>query len=323
MTAGTLTIDVHLTTDDLRSSLEEDVRNGLGGQHKWLSPVWFYDDRGSGLFDAITRLPEYYLTRSERRLLEANAHDIATIAAAGTLVELGAGTCEKSRVLLGAMRECGTLRRYVPLDVSESTLWEAANSLAHEYPGLTVNAVVGDFLRHVDRVPGDGRRMVAFLGSTIGNLAPEERARFLSDLGSTMESGDMLLVGTDLVKDAERLLLAYDDTAGLTAAFNRNVLLVLNHELGATFDPMSFNHVAVWDPEEAWIEMRLQSTEDQEVEIADLAMTVSFSAGEEIRTEISAKFTRETVEKELSGAGFEVVSMWEDPEGFLLTLASR
>lgn len=323
MTGGTLTIDVHLTTDDLRSALVEDVRNGLGSKQKWLSPVWFYDDRGSGLFDAITRLPEYYLTRSESRLLEAHAPDIATFASAEALVELGAGTCEKSRVLLGAMRECGTLRRYVPLDVSESTLWEAANSLAEEYPGICVNAVVGDFLRHVDRVPGDGRRMVAFLGSTIGNLAPEERAKFLFDLGCTMDSGDTLLVGTDLVKQVERLLLAYDDTAGLTAAFNRNVLLVLNRELGASFDPSRFDHVAAWERDQAWIEMRLRSTEDQEVKIRDLDMTVSFAAGEEIRTEISAKFTRETVEAELSAAGFEVVSMWEDPEGFLLTLATR
>lgn len=323
MTTGTLTIDVHLTTDDLRSALVKDVRKGLNSDPKWLSPVWFYDDRGSGLFDAITRLPEYYLTRSERRLLEANAPDIAGVASADTLVELGAGTCEKSRVLLDAMREVGELRRYVPLDVSESTLWEAANSLAEDYPGLAVNAVVGDFLRHIDRVPGDGRRMVAFLGSTIGNLPPAERAQFLFELGSTMDSGDMLLVGTDLVKEPERLLLAYDDTAGLTAAFNRNVLQVLNHELGADFDPMRFDHVAMWDADQEWIEMRLRSNEDQKIEIPDLGMTVSFAAGEEMRTEVSAKFTRDTVERELSDSGFEVESMWEDPEGFLLTLASR
>lgn len=321
MASGTLSIDVHLTTDDLRSALVEDVRNGLSAEKKWLSPVWFYDDRGSGLFDAITRLPEYYLTRSERRLLETHAKDIATTASADTLVELGAGTCEKSRVLLSAMRESEDLERFVPLDVSENTLWEAARSLAEEFPGLAVHAVVGDFLRHVDSVPVQGRRMVAFLGSTIGNLEPVQRARFLSDLHGILRRGDTFLLGTDLVKDPKTLLAAYDDSAGLTAAFDRNVLSVLNHELGANFAPARFDHEAVWVPEENWIEMRLRSTEGQVVEIADLDMEVTFAAGEDLRTEISAKFTREGVTEELSRAGFGVESMWEDPEGFLLTLA--
>jgi len=323
MSGGTLSIDVHLTTDDLRSALVEDVRNGLSAEPKWLAPVWFYDDRGSGLFDAITRLPEYYLTRAEKRLLEAHSHEIASLASADTLVELGAGTCEKSRVLLDAMREDGSLRRYVPLDVSDGTLWEAANSIAKEYPGLTVHAVVGDFLRHVDRVPAEGRRMVAFLGSTIGNLDPAQRGVFLSELSRVLSEGDSLLLGTDLVKDPRRLVAAYDDTAGLTAAFNRNVLLVLNHELHATFDALLFDHVAVWVPDENWIEMRLRSCEEQTVDIEDLEMHVRFARDEEMRTEISAKFTAQGVESELSAAGFEVQSMWEDEEGFLLTLATR
>ncbi|HUC36327.1 MAG TPA: L-histidine N(alpha)-methyltransferase [Acidimicrobiales bacterium] len=322
MPAGSLSIDVHLTAEDLRSALVADVRNGLGAEKKWLSPVWFYDDRGSGLFDAITRLPEYYLTRAERRLLEANAYDIAVRAGADTLVELGAGTCDKSRVLLGAMREVGTLQRYVPLDVSETTLWEAASELATEYPGLSVNAVVGDFLKHVDQVPSTGDRMVAFLGSTIGNLAPEARSKFLVDLRSVLGPGDTLLLGTDLVKEPARLLAAYDDTAGLTAAFNRNVLLVLNSELGADFDPSRFDHVAIWDSEANWIEMRLRAVGQQVVEIEDLAMTVGFADGEDLRTEISAKFTLEGVQRELHDAGFSVESTWQDPEGFLLTLAS-
>lgn len=315
-------IEVHLTADDLRRSLEDDVRSGLGSEHKWLSPVWFYDDRGSGLFDAITRLPEYYLTRAERRLLESNAAAIATIAAADTLVELGAGTCDKSRVLLDAMGASGTLRRYVPLDVSDGTLWEAANALVKEYPGLEVHAVVGDFLRHVGCVPAEGRRMVAFLGSTIGNLDPDQRSKFLFDLDCVLDHGDTLLLGTDLVKEPERLVSAYDDSAGLTAAFNRNVLHVLNHELCADFDASRFDHVAVWNAEASWMEMRLRSIEAQVVEIEDLDMTVRFGAGEELRTEISSKFTRERVAAELTEAGFVVEEMWEDPEGFLLTLAT-
>jgi L-histidine N-alpha-methyltransferase len=322
MTEGTLSIDVHLSSEDLRRALVEDVRTGLSAEHKRLSPVWFYDDRGSGLFDAITRLPEYYLTRAERRLLESHAPDIAATAAADTLVELGAGTCEKSRVLLDAMRAAGNLRRYVPLDVSYGTLWEAANSLVKEYPGLEVHAVVGDFLAHVDCVPVEGRRMVAFLGSTIGNLDPDQRRKFLFDLDCVLVSGDTLLLGTDLVKEPKRLVSAYDDSAGLTAAFNRNVLLVLNHELGANFDPSRFDHFAVWNSEASWMEMRLRSTEDQVVQIPGLHMTVSFAAGEELRTEISSKFTAERVQSELSEAGFVVEAMWEDHEDYLLTLAT-
>ncbi|MGH9028207.1 MAG: L-histidine N(alpha)-methyltransferase [Acidimicrobiales bacterium] len=320
--AGTLSIDVQLTTDDLRSALVEDARSGLGSEPKCLSPVWFYDERGSGLFDAITRLPEYYLTRAERRLLIDNARDIAEGAAPDTLVELGAGTCEKTRVLLDAMRDARTLRRYVPLDVSDVTLWEAATALAEDYDGLAVHAVVGDFLRHVEKVPSEGRRMIAFLGSTIGNLDPEQRRKFLFDLDCVMTHGETLLLGTDLVKDPQRLLAAYDDAAGVTAAFNKNVLLVLNKELGADFDPSRFEHVARWDEDESRIEMRLRSTEEQVVRVSGLDMSVRFGDGEEMRTEISSKFTREGIGAELYESGFEVQAMWEDPEGFLLTLAT-
>jgi L-histidine N-alpha-methyltransferase len=319
---GTHSVDVHVTPADLRAAMEHDVRVGLSAVPKWLPPVYFYDDRGSALFDAITRLPEYYLTRAERRLLEAHAEEIAERSGAGTLVELGAGTCEKSRVLLDAFSAAGTLERYVPLDVSEGTLDTAAAGLARDYDGLAVHAVVGDFHRHVAEVPAGGRRMVAFLGSTIGNLGPEERRRFLFDLDCALRSGDSLLVGTDLVKDPAVLLAAYDDAQGVTAEFNRNVLRVLNRELGASFDPGAFLHVAHWDAVLGHIEMRLRSAGDQVVAIEALGMACSFAGGEELRTEISAKFTPEQVEKELFAAGFVVEAQWEDPEGFLLTLAA-
>ncbi|MHB8593592.1 MAG: L-histidine N(alpha)-methyltransferase, partial [Acidimicrobiales bacterium] len=308
-------IDVHVTGAEMRAALERDVRNGLGAEHKWLPPVWFYDDRGSELFDQITRLPEYYLTRAERRLLEANSPEIAERSGADTLVELGAGTCDKSRVLLDALTGAGSLRRYVPLDVSDSTLLAAAGELVEEYPDLAVHAVIGDFHAHIDRVPADGRRLFAFLGSTIGNLLPDERRRFLFDLDCSMTQGDTLLLGTDLVKDARLLTAAYDDAAGMTAEFNRNVLYVLNRELDAGFDPDLFDHVARWDEECAHMEMRLRSTVDQVVPIKSLDMEVAFAAGEDLRTETSAKFTRQGVQEELFASGFVVEAMWEDAEG--------
>ncbi len=316
------TLDVHITGDDLRRALRHDVEVGLAAEAKWLSPVWFYDARGSQLFDDITRLPEYYLTRAERRLLESHAKEIAQRSGADTLIELGAGTCDKTRVLLDAFEAQGTLRRYVPLDVSEATLAAAACDLAGEYPDLLVHAVVGDFHRHIDRMPGGGRRLVAFLGSTIGNLDLLERSRFLFDLDCTMGSDDSLLMGTDVVKDVDRLLSAYDDAAGVTAEFNRNVLQVINRELDADFEPDRFTHVVRWDAENAHMEMGLRSSVDQVVAVRALDLEVAFAAGETLRTEISAKFTREQVARELFDAGFVVDATWEDHEGFLLTLAS-
>jgi L-histidine N-alpha-methyltransferase len=315
-------MDVHLSASDLRTAMERDVRIGLSAEQKWLPPIYFYDDRGSALFDDITRLPEYYLTRAERAVLEAHADDVAAVTRADTLVELGAGTCEKSRVLLDALERSGRLARYVPLDVSDTTLWTAATALAEEYSGLSVHAVVGDFHQHMGLVPGGGRRLVAFLGSTIGNLTPDERARFLFDLDCTMTHGDHLLIGTDLVKDPARLVPAYDDDQGVTAAFNRNVLHVVNRELRADFVPEGFEHVARWNEESRWIEMRLRATSAHTVTVADLDLEVRFAPGEELLTEISAKFTRPGVEEELDRAGFVVDAMWEDPGGdFLLTLA--
>ena len=225
-----------------------------------LPPVYFYDDRGSRLFDEITRLPEYYPTRSERSILDAHAGDIARGAGADTLVELGAGTCDKSRLLLDAMQSTGRLRRFVPLDVSDTTLWEAATALSEEYPGVAVSAVVGDFHQHLERLPHGGTRLFAFLGGTIGNLDPAQRREFLIQLGKVMTIDDRLLLGTDLVKDRTRLVTAYDDDAGVTAEFNRNVLFVLNRELGANFDPGRFEHVARWNEADQRIEMWLRST---------------------------------------------------------------
>jgi L-histidine N-alpha-methyltransferase len=312
----------HLGPDDAAEALRADALAGLTATPKELPPRWFYDERGSELFDRITRLPEYYPTRTERAILTARAGEIAAAAGADVLVELGSGTSEKTRLLLTAMREAGTLRRFVPFDVDPSVLRLAGDALAEEYPGLEVDGVVGDFTRHLGELPTDGRRMVAFLGSTIGNLAPAERAAFLADLAATLRPGDSFLLGTDLVKDEGRLVRAYDDAEGVTADFNRNVLLVLNRELKADFDPEAFTHVAVWDTEHEWIEMRLRSAREQQVNVAALDLGVPFAAGEEMRTEISAKFRRAGVERELAAAGLAMTRWWTDPAGdFGLSLA--
>ncbi len=317
-----LRVDIHLTAQDLRAALEDDVRRGLGESPKSIPPVWFYDEEGSRLFERITQLPEYYPTRAERALLVKHAPEIARQAPSDTLVELGAGACDKTRVLLDAMRAAGPLTRYIPFDVSDEFLREAATGLVDEYEGLEVHAVVGDFHQHLNEIPSLGSRLVAFLGGTIGNLEPAARRRFLFDLNCTMSASDHLLLGTDLVKDPRRILAAYDDAEGVTAAFNRNVLNVLNRALGAHFDVSTFEHVARWNAEERWIEMRLRSLDDQVVPIDVLGMEVTFTAGEELLTEISAKFTPEEVERELLQADFVVDGMWGAEEGeFLLTLA--
>lgn len=319
---GTVTVEVHLGPDDRRDALERDVRAGLTGPQKALPPVWFYDERGSALFDEITRLPEYYPTRAEREILRRHAPEIVALAGSSTLVELGSGTSEKTRLLLDAMRDMGLLERFVPFDVSEEVLTVAAAEIGESY-GCAVHAVVGDFHRHLGRVPTDGDgRLVAFLGSTIGNLDPAQRRRFLADLDGAMTSDDRLLLGTDLVKDPARLVAAYDDAAGVTAAFNRNVLAVLNAELEGDFVPDAFEHVVLWDPHNSWIEMRLRSTEAQVVRIGALGLEVGFASGEELHTEISSKFRVEQVAEELEVAGFVVEGTWLDPAGdFLLTLA--
>ena len=320
MTAAVL-VDVHLLSSERAAALEADVRAGLTATPKSLPPVWFYDERGSQLFDEITRLPEYYLTRAEHTILSAHASEIAARCQADRLVELGSGTSEKTRILLDAMQHVGLLQGFVPFDVSEEILREAAADIATHYQ-VEVHAVVGDFHRHLRDIPDDGRRLVAFLGSTIGNLTPAKRKRFFDDLASTMTSDEWLLIGTDLVKDRARLLAAYDDSQGVTAEFNRNVLAVLNRELDGNFDPAAFDHVAVWNEGERWIEMRLRARAPQQVSLRALDLEVSFAAGEDLLTEISAKFTPQQVRDELAASGFVAEESWTDPDGdFLLTLA--
>ena len=293
--------------------LAEDVREGLARVPKELPPKYFYDARGSQLFDRITTLPEYYPNRCERAILNRHAPEL--VAGMQELVELGSGTASKTRALLYAMAGSGTLRRYVPFDVDPSVVTRCAEELAELYPGLAVHGVVGDFERDLERIPAGERRLFAFLGGTIGNLRPQERAAFLARMRALMGSRDRLLIGTDLVKERTLLEAAYDDSEGVTAEFNRNVLLVLNASLGADFDPGRFEHVAVYDEGRAWIEMRLRSCEAQTVWIADLGLEVEFAEGEEMRTEISSKFTAERVEHELGEAGLALEHFICDPEG--------
>ncbi len=322
-TSDRITVDVHLGRDDLRAGLEADARTGLTASPKDLPPKYFYDDRGSQLFDDITRLPEYYPTRAERAILAARADEIAELTGADTLVELGSGTSEKTRLLLAALARTGRLRRFVPFDVSETTLRDASAAIAAEHPEIEVHAVVGDFEHHLDQLPGGGRRVVAFLGGTIGNLAPLARAEFLAAVRAGLGPDDTLLLGTDLVKDPRRLVAAYDDAAGVTAAFNRNVLHVLNRELGADFDPDAFTHVARWDIGAEWIEMHLRTDAAQTVKVPALDLVVEFEAGEAMRTEISAKFRRDRVVAELAAAGLELRAWWTDPDDdFALSLSS-
>jgi L-histidine N-alpha-methyltransferase len=316
-------VDVHLAPGDLRRALLRDARAGLTASPKSMPPVWFYDDHGCELYEAITRTPEYYPFRTERDLLRRAAGEIAEAAGATVLVELGSGTSEKTRLLLDAMA-AGTagLRGYVPFDVAEATMRSAAAAVAGEL-GIGVHAVVGDFHEHLDDIPDlDGARLVAFLGSTIGNFTPDQRARFLREVADLLGPSDRFLLATDLVKPVERLVAAYDDAAGVTAAFNRNLLTVLNRELGADFAVDRFEHLAAWDADNRWIEMRLRATEAMTVTLPALDLTVSFAGGEQMRTEISTKFTFEQVRDELGRAGMRVAGLWTDPAGdYLVTLA--
>jgi L-histidine N-alpha-methyltransferase len=317
------TIEHRLPPDYRAASLRADASAGLTSTPKTLPPKWFYDAEGSALFEKITELPEYYPTRAERAILRAVAPEVAQLTAATTLVELGSGSSEKTRLLLSALRDAGTLHGYIPLDVSESALALAGDAVAAEYPGLAIHAVVADFGQYLgvpagdggSSSPADGRRLVAFLGSTIGNMVPDERAAFLHRVAEMLRPGDAFLLGTDLVKDPAALVAAYDDAAGVTAAFNKNVLAVLNAELGADFDLDAFDHVAVWDAEREWIEMRLRSASAQSVRVDGLDLTVEFAAGEEMRTEVSAKFRAEGVRAELAAAGLAMRSWWTDPDG--------
>lgn len=311
-----------LPADATAAALRADVAEGLTRTPKQLPPKWFYDARGSELFERITELPEYYPTRAEREILVARAAEIAAATGARTLVELGSGSSEKTRHLLRALPE---LHAYVPVDVSESALTLAGRALLAEHPELTVHALVADFLDGLTLPPDTpGPRLVAFLGGTIGNLLPVERAGFLASVSALLAPGDALLVGTDLVKDEATLVAAYDDAQGVTAEFNKNVLAVLDRELGADFDPADFDHVALWDAEREWIEMRLRARAAVTAKIPALDLAVHLAPGEEIRTEVSAKFRRERVRAELVAAGLEPRRWWTDGEGrFALSLAVK
>ncbi|MGL6233787.1 MAG: L-histidine N(alpha)-methyltransferase [Segniliparus sp.] len=309
-----------LLPDDLRQGLRADVLAGLRSAPKRIPPKWLYDQRGSELFDEITMLPEYYPTEAERAALRLAADEIAELSGARTAMELGSGSSDKTRTLLDALRP----GRYVAFDVSESALDGAAGGLTRRYPGMQVDCVVGDFDRHLGFLPGGEDRMLVFLGGTIGNYAPEPRAKLLADIADTLRSGETLLLGTDLVKDSERLVRAYDDSAGVTAAFNRNLLAILNRELRADFDLGGFEHVALWDTEQEWIEMRLRAVHAQRVRVADLGLDVGFAEGEELHTEVSCKFRREGIARELDEAGFDLVGWWTDPDGdFGLSLSRK
>jgi L-histidine N-alpha-methyltransferase len=313
----------YLAPGDERS-LADDVLDGLTRPFKELPPKHFYDARGSELFDAICELPEYYQTRTERLILETAAEQIIEQTGAVELVELGSGSATKTRVLLDAMAAAGTLDRYVPVDVSETTVLTCADELVREYPGLRIHGVVGDFERHLDRLPEPpGPRLVAFLGGTIGNFPPGSRRRFLRGLRRVLGDDGHLLLGTDLVKDPGVLEAAYDDSAGVTAEFNRNVLRVVNRELGADFDVDAFEHVAFFDREREWIEMRLRATAVQHVRIDHLDLEIDFAAREELRTEISAKFTPERLSGDLAAAGLDLVALHTDPDELFAVSLSR
>jgi L-histidine Nalpha-methyltransferase len=318
-------IESWLSEADERS-LANDVLDGLTRPFKELPPKHFYDSRGSELFEQICELPEYYPTRTEMRILEQRAQEIVDCTAAGELVELGSGAADKARILLDAMTRAETLQRYVPLDVSQRVVEDAARQLVDEYTGLRVHGVIGDFERHLDRIPAsDGApRIVALLGGTIGNFPPGTRRGLLRKIAGLLRAEDRFLLGTDLVKDPAVIEAAYDDAAGVTAEFNRNLLHVLNRELGADFTPDSFDHIAFFDRRHEWVEMRLRAQRPCSVLIADLDLRVEFAAGEELRTEISAKFTRERLAADFESAGLELEQFYTDTdELFALSLGRR
>ncbi|WP_031187081.1 MULTISPECIES: L-histidine N(alpha)-methyltransferase [Streptomyces] len=316
-----LTVTRTLPADATTAALRADVAHGLTRTPKQLPPKWFYDARGSELFDEITTLPDYYPTRAEREILITRSAEIAAATGARTLVELGSGSSDKTRHLIAALTD---LHTYVPVDVSETALTAAGESLLALHPSLTVHALVADFQQGFALPGTPGPRLLAFLGGTIGNLHPEERATFLRSAHDLLSPGDTLLLGTDLVKDEATLVAAYDDPTGVTAEFNKNVLNVINRELEADFDPADFQHVALWNAEREWIEMRLRATKELTVKVPALDLAVPFGEGEEIRTEISAKFREEGVRKELGAAGFGLSRWWTDEAGrFALSLSVR
>jgi len=319
----TIAIDVHLDAD-AAAKMARDVREGLCAYPKEVAPKYFYDERGSLLFEQITALPEYYPTRAEREILTTRSAEIHDAAGCPqTLIELGSGSAAKTRHLLSAMRDCGSLDTYVPVDISVEITERTANELVEEYPGLNVHGMVCDYEQHLERVPhGTGTRMIAFLGGTIGNLYPRERHAFLERIRALLGPDDCLLLGTDLIKDRDRLEAAYDDAAGVTAEFNKNVLAVLNAQLGADFDLDAFEHIARYDEEAERMDIRLRSLAEQDVRLVGLDLEIHFAAEEEMRTEISTKFSRERIEAAYDGAGLELRGWFTDAaDDYALSLA--
>ncbi|MEZ5061457.1 MAG: L-histidine N(alpha)-methyltransferase [Solirubrobacterales bacterium] len=319
---GAIEIQVDLPEDGALAGMAEVVREGLSCPFKEIPPKYFYDERGSELYERITELPEYYPYRCERQILDARAAEIVAAARPRTLIELGSGAASKSRVLLDAMSEIGTLETYVPVDISEEITRRAASELVDEYPGLDVRGIVCDYETHLERIPRPEGALIAFLGGTIGNFRPAARRSFLARIATLMYPGDRFLLGTDLVKDRATVEAAYNDSAGVTAEFNKNVLAVLNRELGADFDLDAFEHVAFWDPENEWIGIRLRALAEQFVDLTTLDMRAHFARNEEMRTEISTKFTRERIESSYADAGLELLEWWLDDAGlYALSLA--
>lgn len=297
-----------------------EVYSGLSALPKRLSPWLFYDEAGSQLFEKITELPEYYLTRTERQIFAAHAEEIISAAADGeklTVIELGAGTATKTGLLLSAaVRAQGSIL-YQPIDVSSTALDLACENLGREIPGVTVTPQVADYtdgLNVVD-VPGC-RKMVLYIGSSMGNFEPTDARTLLKGVRRQLSNGDSILLGVDLVKDVQTLLAAYNDQAGVTAAFNKNVLTRINQDLDANFDLKRFRHRSIWNREKSRIEMHLESLIAQRVSISALELDIAFQAGETIHTENSYKYTRETVTRMLAGAGFRLRSIWSDPQNW-------
>ncbi|MGI8666982.1 MAG: L-histidine N(alpha)-methyltransferase [Jatrophihabitans sp.] len=312
-------LDSALAADELAA----DARAGLTAEPKSLPPRWFYDARGSELFEQITELPEYYPTRTERQILDRHADDIAAAAGVRTVVELGSGSSIKTQLLLDAWQRAGTLQRIVTVDVSVSALVEAAQVLTVRYPAAELQPVRADFTRHLTELDTVGKTAIVFLGSTIGNLDPAQRGQFFRSVRQALGSGDVLLLGTDLVKPASILVPAYDDSAGVTAEFNLNVLRVLNRELDGDIPVEAFEHRAVWNPVAERIEMRLRTRRALDVRLADIDLEVHFDEGEELLTEISSKFRRDGIESELAAAGLRLNHWWTDPlDNFAVSLSS-